>query len=202
MLHSIVITGGSLKSRGEVIKKIFKQEKRLRINNDPDTLIIKQEKAIGIDTIRKIKTWLGQKAYQKENRLILIHHAQNLTPEAQNAFLKTLEEPPSNTLIILTTNNIHQLLPTIASRCQIIRLGKKATSKNNLTNKKLIQILNKDLGEKVIFARERGGEKQKFLQWLRKQKQLFRQKPNYEAIKILGLIDQAETMIQANVAPR
>lgn len=53
-------------------------------------------------------------------RAIIVEHAHNLTIEAQNALLKLLEEPPANTLIILTVNRATELLPTISSRLQSI----------------------------------------------------------------------------------
>lgn len=52
-----------------------------------------------------------------------IHNAHNLTNPAQNALLKTLEEPPNNTTLILISANKNQLLETIISRCQIVELA-------------------------------------------------------------------------------
>jgi DNA polymerase-3 subunit delta' len=53
-------------------------------------------------------------------RVVIVEHAEGLTTEAQNAFLKALEEPPADTLILLTVNNLQGLLPTIRSRVQAI----------------------------------------------------------------------------------
>jgi DNA polymerase-3 subunit delta' len=53
----------------------------------------------------------------------VVAEAERMTVEAQNAFLKTLEEPPGDTVLILTTNNINMLLPTTQSRCQVLRVG-------------------------------------------------------------------------------
>ncbi len=202
MLHSIIISSADKKSREEAIKKIFRKKgKNQKVKENPDTLIIDQEKAIGIESIRKIKNWLSKKAYQEKKRFILIYQAQNLTPEAQNAFLKTLEEPPLNTIIILITDNSYQLLPTIISRCQVIR-PKKTTVDCSLQDKQFAEILNKNIGKKIIFAHNRGGERQKFLSWINEQKQYYRQSLTPEATKILLTLEQIETMTKANVSPR
>ncbi len=55
-------------------------------------------------------------------RLALVHDADRMTPESENAFLKTLEEPLPHTIIVLTTTQPKLLLPTIRSRCQIVTL--------------------------------------------------------------------------------
>ena len=57
----------------------------------------------------------------------IIHDADRMNAEAQNALLKTLEEPPAGTLLLLTTGNPASLLPTTRSRCQILRLPESRT---------------------------------------------------------------------------
>lgn len=80
--------------------------------------------SISIDEVReatkfmKLKT-IGNRATR---RVLIVDSAEKLTIEAQNAFLKLLEEPPSDTVIILTATSIHSLLPTIVSRAQHIKL--------------------------------------------------------------------------------
>ena len=90
----------------------------------PYKLLIKPEgsTAIGIDTIRDLERFLSlrvprQTAY---NRAIIIENAQLLTLEAQNALLKTLEEPPTGTFIVLTADHDQALLPTLRSRAATI----------------------------------------------------------------------------------
>ena len=81
---------------------------------------------IGIDQIKGINKFIELKVpVDKEiNRIILIHNSDKMTIEAQNAFLKNLEEPPQRTLFILSTNNLNSLLSTIKSRCIKIRIIK------------------------------------------------------------------------------
>ncbi len=90
---------------------------------DKETLSVKQTvQSIGIDDIKKLYTKLYLKPLKSKTKAIIVEDAQTLTIEAQNALLKTLEEPPDNTIIMLGTDNKEVLLPTILSRCQIIEL--------------------------------------------------------------------------------
>jgi DNA polymerase-3 subunit delta' len=59
--------------------------------------------------------------YEGQTKIVILNDAENMNLQAANSFLKTLEEPPSKTLIILIASNPYQLLPTIVSRCQGIR---------------------------------------------------------------------------------
>ena len=76
---------------------------------------------IGIDTIRDLKKDTRYKVYEGKRKLFIISQAETLRNEAANALLKLLEEPPADLTIVLTTENIHQILPTIKSRCQLLR---------------------------------------------------------------------------------
>lgn len=80
------------------------------------------KKAISIEAIRALEHFLSLKVPRQaaNNRAIIVQDAQLLTLEAQNAFLKTLEEPPKGTVIILGVHNEQSLLPTIRSRAQAI----------------------------------------------------------------------------------
>lgn len=79
---------------------------------------------ISIDTVRSIHKFLQLKTSGGESirRAVLVEHADGLTSEAQNALLKLLEEPPADTLIILTVQGKRALLPTIMSRVQVMSI--------------------------------------------------------------------------------
>ena len=77
---------------------------------------------IPVDDIREIVRQTGVHAYSGERRVILIQEAERMTPAAQNALLKTLEEPPAGTFFLLTCVAQDMLLPTIVSRCRSLRL--------------------------------------------------------------------------------
>lgn len=76
---------------------------------------------ISIQVIRWIKQEMAYKPIVGKYRVIIIINADRMTNEAANAFLKTLEEPQQQTLFILTTERLPYIIPTIRSRCQIIR---------------------------------------------------------------------------------
>jgi DNA polymerase-3 subunit delta' len=57
-------------------------------------------------------------------KIVIIDDAHKLTPEAQNCLLKTLEEPPPDSVLILITSDRHALFPTIVSRCQTVSFGR------------------------------------------------------------------------------
>jgi DNA polymerase III delta prime subunit len=82
----------------------------------PDGASISIEAIRGLQKFLQLKT-LGTQTFR---RAILIEHADALTTEAQNAYLKLLEEPPADTLMILTASSPRALLPTIMSRLQTI----------------------------------------------------------------------------------
>ena len=88
----------------------------------PDVEIIKPEgKSIRIEQIRALEVKLFYRPLEAERRLILLPQAQLMTREAANALLKSLEEPPPYNLFILIADKTESLLPTIVSRCQIMR---------------------------------------------------------------------------------
>lgn len=86
------------------------------------TIVSEDGKAIGIDAVRQLEHFLSLKVPGQgaHNRAVIIDNAQLLSLEAQNALLKTLEEPPLGTFIILTLDNEQAVLPTIRSRAPAI----------------------------------------------------------------------------------
>lgn len=89
----------------------------------PDTIVLDDEtESIKIETIREIIGRL-QMTKQAKCKILLIKKAERFTPEAANCLLKTLEEPPPDTIIVMTTDNVRGLLPTIVSRARIIKFS-------------------------------------------------------------------------------
>lgn len=89
-------------------------------NIHPDVEIIEEEEIIKIDLIRKLKEKIGLKPILGRKKVYLLLNADRMNEEAQNCFLKTLEEPAGETLLILTTHNLNLLLPTIVSRAAVL----------------------------------------------------------------------------------
>jgi hypothetical protein len=73
---------------------------------------------------RPVQTFLAMTATMEGKKIVIVDDAEKLTPEAQNCLLKTLEEPPPDSVLILLTSDMHALFPTIVSRCQTVRFGR------------------------------------------------------------------------------
>lgn len=80
------------------------------------------KKSIGVDEVRKIIDETNKKPYEGDKKVVIIYDGDKLTTQAQNAFLKTIEEPPKGVYIIILSENIEAILNTIRSRCQIHKL--------------------------------------------------------------------------------
>jgi DNA polymerase-3 subunit delta' len=78
----------------------------------------KKSQFIKIAQVRALASFMTLTTHRDGLRILLIHPAEAMNVEAANALLKTLEEPPSNSLILLVTSRIGKLLPTIKSRCR------------------------------------------------------------------------------------
>ena len=88
--------------------------------NQPDIIRVIHEKpnTISVDDIREqVNSDVGVKPYSSAMKVYIINEAEKMTAQAQNALLKTLEEPPEYAVLLLLTANVDALLPTILSRC-------------------------------------------------------------------------------------
>lgn len=93
--------------------------------NQPDIIRIVHEKpnSIGVEDIRRqVNGDVAIKPYSSPYKVYIINEAEKMTVQAQNALLKTLEEPPAYAVIILLTANLNALLPTILSRCVVLNM--------------------------------------------------------------------------------
>lgn len=131
-----LIIGGDEKSLKQGLKKLTRQLGLSLDRNNPDLIIVEPDKSIGIEKIRQVKNFLAKKSWQSKSKLVVVLEAQSMTLEAQNAFLKTLEEPPKHSQIVLLCSNPDSLLPTIVSRCQIIKLAPSQKKEQDLNTVK------------------------------------------------------------------
>lgn len=98
-----------------------------------DLMVVRPEGSeIKIDQIRSVIDFLKTKS--QKGKVVIIEKAENMNTESSNALLKTLEEPPEKSLIILTTSNQSRLLPTIVSRVKKVKFKK-------LSEETVVQIL-------------------------------------------------------------
>ncbi len=87
----------------------------------PDVLVLEPEgQTLKIEQVRQMQRELAYKPYEGNRRVCILSEADRMAPNMSNALLKTLEEPPLHTVIILLAQSPRALLPTILSRCQQI----------------------------------------------------------------------------------
>lgn len=86
--------------------------------NHPDYYVLESEKQLGVDSIRGGITKLSGTAQMGGSKVLIIPNAHGMTEAAANALLKTLEEPTNNTYLILISDSVNRLMPTILSRCE------------------------------------------------------------------------------------
>jgi DNA polymerase III subunit delta' len=87
----------------------------------PDVLLLEPEgQTLKVDQVRQMQRDLAYRPYEGRRRVCILTAADRMAPNMSNTLLKTLEEPPLHTVIILLANNPRFLLPTILSRCQMI----------------------------------------------------------------------------------
>ncbi|MBI5091297.1 MAG: DNA polymerase III subunit delta' [Candidatus Hydrogenedentes bacterium] len=100
--------------------------RKVASGNHPDVKIVapvKKSRIINVETIEGVNEFAALRAYESKWRVFVILDADRMGLEAQNHFLKTLEEPPGASLFLLVTEYPRRLLPTIRSRCQMLRFG-------------------------------------------------------------------------------
>jgi DNA polymerase III subunit delta' len=169
---SFIIVAKDKKKRIAYVKEKASEQK---INAFDITIIEKDSskknsQTIGIEDIKAIQEKLFLKPIKSKSKFIVIEDAQLLTPEAQNALLKVLEEPPANTNIILGTETTEALLQTIQSRCQIIQLeeDRKKLSEKTVEELNLFITSLPDLSisERLKQAELLAKDKDKALLWI------------------------------------
>ena len=95
--------------------------KKIEGGTHPDVIVLSPEgksSQIGIDAIRRTEGTMSLKPYEGRTKVFIVDGADKMTEEAANSLLKTLEEPPKDTVIVLLASNMFRLQPTIVSRCQ------------------------------------------------------------------------------------
>lgn len=93
--------------------------------NQPDIIRVIHEKpnTIGVEDIRRqVNNDIAIKPYSSPRKIYIINEGEKMTPQAQNALLKTLEEPPAYAVIMILTSNVNSLLSTILSRCVVLNM--------------------------------------------------------------------------------
>lgn len=130
----------------KLLSKLWEREIKENIftSSNPDIHILKGSNlnSIGIDDVKALQKEMLFSPFNEPVQIALISNAEKLTTQAQNSFLKTLEETPDNTSYILVTNNEKHLLPTIISRAFKIYTKEE---REMLTDSNNLQIIQMDM---------------------------------------------------------
>ncbi|PIS12393.1 hypothetical protein COT70_01160 [candidate division WWE3 bacterium CG09_land_8_20_14_0_10_47_33] len=153
-MSSVLLCGGDCQKRKEIASQILADQ---GIRLDYDIINVGEEaKKIGINEIKTLLPHLHIRG-KNEKKAFLIFEAQRLTPTAQNALLKLLEEPPTHLTIILSVPNPRLLLPTIVSRCLITEVK---ADKRGRVGGDVIKLLEAQGGQRLMLFEEKVGYNQ------------------------------------------
>lgn len=97
---------------------------KIKHGNHPDIVEVEpQGTSLKIEQMREVQKAVAYKHFEGRYKVIILWRADLMTEQAGNSLLKILEEPPQKTLFILVAENGDNILPTVVSRCQVIRFG-------------------------------------------------------------------------------
>lgn len=98
--------------------------RKIACGNHPDVKVVSPDGvSVRIDQIREIKKEMSYRPYEGRYRVWILEDCDKMTEQAANSTLKVLEEPQERSVFILLTSNVLSLLPTIVSRCQVVRFN-------------------------------------------------------------------------------
>ena len=152
-----ILVNKNREERNQQIWSLLKESNILP--NNPDLLLIEEDK-IGIKEIKTAIKHLSTKPFGQTQKSVIILNGNQISPDAQNALLKTLEEPPGESIILIGLDSETKLLPTIRSRCLIISFQSSALS--HQTDFDLDKILKASLEERFEII-EKTEDKEKLL---------------------------------------
>ncbi len=141
----------------------LREQMALKSRNPYHEIAVPRATTIKVNSIRAIRREASLSTYGRGRKVFILLDADGMNDEASNALLKTLEEPPAGTLLILTSTHPEALLPTIVSRCQHLRFGR-------LTDVEISRALAQQEGlpaeEAALIASQAQGDYTRALQML------------------------------------
>nr|MBI5456088.1 hypothetical protein [Candidatus Levybacteria bacterium] len=161
-MQSILIVGTIEETRKKALE-IIKENKISKFDTD----IIQTEKSVGIGDIRLLQKRIFLKPLKSEQKAVILKAFLGMTIDSQNAFLKVLEEPPVNTIIIILVDTLDFLLPTVLSRCSILTLknNEKLEKKGSEEYLKILNMIQKGQGI-LKLAQDNGKSREEALKFL------------------------------------
>ncbi|MEI6040272.1 MAG: hypothetical protein WCP93_02900 [Candidatus Berkelbacteria bacterium] len=186
-----------------VIGEFDIEETRKSLNISLADFELVDDETIKIEQVRQLIHWIHLRPVNSDRKMLVIQNAENMTTESANALLKTLEEPPSFVLMVLTTKNEQKILGTIASRCQKIKLteiSNQITALNYLDPAQLGQMTIKERFDWTVkFAEEEPAAiRSTLIAW----QIYFREKllAGQDCLEILKEISRAKDLLETNIS--
>ncbi|MCX6793505.1 MAG: hypothetical protein NTY06_00165 [Candidatus Gottesmanbacteria bacterium] len=168
-----------------------------------DIIRIPEEGTVGIEMIRDFERELALTPRNSPSKVGVLTDMDRATPEAQNALLKTLEEPPPNTYIIGTTHTPEALLPTIRSRMSVVRLTDVAQTFDTAI---LLKLLRESPGKRLStlepFIATRDDAKKFITSLLGAAREELLKHPTRQLSTLILNLLTAESQLSVNVNPR
>lgn len=199
-MHSFIIIGGTTQKRQERLKRLLAEAK---IAPQDTVTIIPQEEHITINNVREFQKRLLLAPVQSPYTAGIIEDAHLLTVQAQQALLKLLEEPPPRARIFVETESADQLLPTIVSRCEIIRLVNKAVAINTDA---LTMLMNGKPSDVFIEVDKHTSDREEAKQWARElldqSRALLLSEPSKKNTRVVRRLLQAQAHLAVNCNPK
>jgi DNA polymerase-3 subunit delta' len=122
--HANLIVGNDGVGKSIIAKYISNQIIDGRNNAESADIVryYPSSSSFGVDDVRNIINEVNKKPYESDKKVLILYRCDKLTTQAQNALLKTIEEPPKGVYLILLSDSLEVILDTIKSRCQIYKL--------------------------------------------------------------------------------
>jgi DNA polymerase III gamma/tau subunit len=209
-MQSLLITGKDKEQIRLAAQKICEENKISRF----DIEIIETEKTVGIGDIRRLQEKLFLKPLEGEIKSVILEAFFGMTPDSQNAFLKVLEEPPADAIIMILALSLDFVLPTVMSRCKLINLERvrKITDEEISGNLKLLyELKNGGTTKALKIAQDNGKDREMALEFLERLiislhtnlENKNGELSNEEFLRILKALQNTYTIVKTtNVAPR
>lgn len=125
----------------------------------------KNKKSLGVDEVRDIIEEVSKKPFEADKKIIIIYEGEKITVQAQNALLKTIEEPPKGVFIFVICENLEMILDTIKSRCQIHKLNKLSSEEVSVyLNKKYPRLKKEEFSTILTFCDGIPGRAEAFME--------------------------------------
>ena len=122
--HANLIVGNDGIGKSIIAKYLSNQIIKVRDNAESVDIVkyYPSSSSFGVDDVRNIINEVSKKPYEGDKKVLILYKCDKLTTQAQNALLKTIEEPPKGVYLILLSDSLETILDTIKSRCQIYKL--------------------------------------------------------------------------------